>query len=155
MSPDTDINRTVYWMSKAIPNPTTKNMHTQLGVHFEEIAEMLDCITAKNPAANIMLMAVKAANKGMADYLKINNDVIEVKEENRINFLDGLCDQLVTATGVGYVYGMDIAGGFGEVNRSNFTKFDINGEPLLDNNLKVIKGPHYQKPNLEPFIKMV
>lgn len=149
---DTDVGRTVEWMKKAVPNPISKNMHTQLGVHFEEIAEMLEEITPLTPAATMIITGVMQANKALALFLKTNNNVIEVKNENRVKFLDALCDQLVTATGVGYVYSMDITGGFGEVNRSNFSKFDKNGEPLLDNNLKVIKGPDYQAPVLDQFV---
>ena len=41
---DTDIKRTVNWFKEAYPLRTGKNLHTQLGVHFEEIAELLKTI---------------------------------------------------------------------------------------------------------------
>ena len=31
---------------KAVPNPTSKNLHVQVGVHFEEVTEMLDAMLA-------------------------------------------------------------------------------------------------------------
>ena len=70
----------------------------------------------------------------------------------REEFLDGICDQIVTATGVGFMAKMNVAGGFGEVNRSNASKFGENGEPIFDPNLKLIKGPNYFKPNLKQYI---
>lgn len=47
---------------------------------------------------------------------------------------------------------MDVPGGFGEVNRSNLSKFGENGEPIFDQNLKLIKGPNYFKADLEKYL---
>ena len=149
---DSDVQKTVDFFSKAYPDPKTKNFHTQLGVHFEEIGEMMDELTGLNPTSQYVLDNIKTAVKGFAQYLKENDNIYEVKLENRVGFLDGLCDQIVTATGVGYMAGMDMVGGFGEVNQSNASKFDENGSPILDSNLKMVKGPNYFKANLEPFV---
>ena len=59
-----------------------------------------------------------------------------------------LCDQIVTAVGVAHCAGMKIVDGLHEVNRSNWSKFDENGEPILDETRKIIKGPNYTKPDL-------
>ena len=42
--------------------------------------------------------------------------------------------------------------GFAEVNRSNNSKFGEDGQPILDKNLKLIKGPNYSKPDLKIFV---
>lgn len=149
---DSDLIKTKEFFTKAYPNITSKNLHTQLGVHFEEIFEMIQTITGTNPQSAYLITIVGQANRAMSIYLKEHDKSIEVKPENREEFLDGLCDQIVTATGVAHIFGMDIVGGFGEVNRSNLSKFDENGDPILDSNLKVVKGPHYFKPNLKPFV---
>ena len=146
---ESDIRRTVQFFEKAFPNPLSKNFHTQLGVHFEEIAEMIETLRGKNRLTQAMLTQALLATSALAQHLKTSADVVEVTE--RTAFLDGLCDQLVTASGVGYMAGMDIVGGFGEVNRSNDSKFDDNGLPILDNNQKLVKGPNYFKPNLKAF----
>ena len=66
--------------------------------------------------------------------------------------LDGITDQQVTAIGIGHMLGMDTTGALAEVDRSNFSKFGKDGQPIFDENGKIKKGPHYVKPNLEPFL---
>lgn len=155
--PDTagsDIATTKTWMEQAIPHPDTKNFHTQLGVHFEEISEFVASIKGRDRLTQAMLTQVLVSTHALALHLKASKpDEILVEIGDAIEFLDGLCDQLVTATGVGHMAYMDIVGGFAEVNRSNFSKFDDNGNPVLDNNRKIIKGPNYSKPNLEPHLQ--
>lgn len=149
---DSNIARTVQWMQQAIPNPTSKNFHTQLGVHFEEVSEFILTLKGLDRTTQALLTHALLATHALALHLKSQDNVVVVTDENEEDFLDGLADQIVTATGVGYVAKMDIAGAFGEVNRSNFSKFDDNGKPLLDQNQKIIKGQGYFKPNLKPYI---
>lgn len=137
------------FFKKAIPSPTEKNFQTQLGVHLEEISEMLLELTGND---EVTADAVKHAQQIVAHlsaHLKHGYGTVTIN--NRTEFLDSLCDQLVTAIGVGYMANMNIEAAFGEVNRSNLSKFDANGEPIFDNNLKITKGPNYFKPNLKPF----
>lgn len=149
---DSDVGKTVEWMKKAIPNPVSKNLHTQLGVHYEEIAEMTAALKGKNYQTNFLIEMVTNANKALAMFLKENDNVLDILPENRKEILDGICDQIVTGTGFGFLLGMDVQGAFGEVNRSNFSKFDENGNPVLDANMKIVKGPNYFKPNLDPYL---
>ena len=65
--------------------------------------------------------------------------------------MDALCDQLVTICGVGYMLGFDMLGALAEVNRSNFSKFE-NGKPVFNEQGKIVKGKHYSKPDLKPFL---
>ena len=37
-----------------------------------------------------------------------------------------------------------------EVNRSNWSKF-VDGNPVFDENMKIVKGPNYFKPDLSKF----
>ncbi|MEG9499874.1 hypothetical protein [Mannheimia indoligenes] len=62
-----------------------------------------------------------------------------------------LCDQIVTAIGVAYMFGMDIQGALKEVADSNDSKFE-NGEPVFNEQGKIAKGKHYFSPNLKQFI---
>jgi predicted HAD superfamily Cof-like phosphohydrolase len=143
---------TIDWFRKAVPTPTSKNIHTQLGVHFEEVAEMIDEITGKDQNTKLMLTRAINALEDLAGHLKANDDIIEIKEEDRINFLDSICDQLVTAGGAAYMLDMDPVGGLNAVNISNFSKFDHNGNPIFDANQKVVKGPYYMKVDLNRFV---
>ena len=79
--------------------------------------------------------------------------MVFVHPSNNLAFLDSIADQLVTATGCATVHGMDPVGALNEVNRSNFSKFDEQGEPIYHPEThKLMKGPNYSEPNLAPFI---
>lgn len=149
---DSDLRSTVAFFSKAYPAPLSANFHTQLGVHFEEISEMVEELKGNDRLTQALLTQVLVSTTALANHLKGNDGAITILD--RVGFLDGLCDQVVTATGTGYMAQMDIAGGFGEVNRSNLSKFGDNGEPILDNNRKMQKGPNYFKPNLKAFVSV-
>ena len=149
----TDIlSRVAVWFRACYPQPATKNLNTQMGVHFEEVGEMIDEISANQPAARHLLNEARNALGNLADYLKATDNTISIKPENRIGYLDALCDQTVTAAGCAHMSKMDIVGAMLEVNRSNYSKFDADGNPIFDENLKVKKGPNYTKPNLAPFV---
>lgn len=147
---DSDIAKTVEWFEKAVPNPTQKNLQTQVGCMFEEIAETMTTMASTDEGLNMALHYVKEAVKALGDSLKNSDPSLVIKD--RKEFLDGCLDVIVTSTGSAYMSGLKPAGGMGEVNRSNFSKFDENGNPILDKNLKVMKGPNYFKPNLDPYL---
>lgn len=147
---DSDVQRTVDFFEAAIPEPTSKNLHTQIGVHFEEVAEMMEAMKPKTQDTQFILAMGIQALKALSMYFKANDGIITI--ENREEFLDGIGDQIVTAVGIGYMAKMNVPGGYAEINRSNLSKFDNNGDPLLDENKKIIKGPNYFKPNLKPFV---
>ena len=143
------INSIFNWFKKAVPEPKPKNIHTQIGVHFEEVSEMINSLTSKNQDTLGHLDIAEQALIDLATHLKQNNNVLDIKDE--IELLDALCDQIVTATGVGYMLGMNLPDALGEVNKSNYSKF-VNGEPIFNENLKIMKGPDYFIANVKPFI---
>lgn len=145
-----DISKTIEFFKKGYPSVDNNRLHTQLGVHFEEIAEMLEALEGTDQKTQFLLDMVRQANEAFSLYLKKEDNVIRVK--NPIAFLDGLCDQIVTAVGVGYVFDYDMIGAFSEVNKSNLSKFDENGNPIHDENGKIQKGPNYFKPDLTSFV---
>ena len=124
------------WFAAAVPNPTDKNKVVQLGCHVEEFAEMLHAL---HPASELAIVTSR-----YADNLKNGNAMPSC---DKAELLDALCDQLVTICGVGYMLGFDMLGALAEVNRSNFSKFE-NGKPQG----KIVKGKHYSKPDLKPFL---
>lgn len=141
---------TANWFEAAVPTPTAKNISTQLGVHVEEVNEMLTAFEILDDEVGaVLLMHARMSMMHLANFLKAENPVVSL--EHNVDFLDSLCDQIVTATGVAHMFDMDIVGAMNEVNASNFSKF-INGIPQFDSNLKITKGPDYFKPNLEPFV---
>lgn len=137
------------WFEKARPNTTEKDFQSQIGVHFEEVTEMLDQITG-TPEAVAAIMDARRSMKKLADLCKQQKAGIKVL--NELELLDSLCDQIVTGTGVAHCRGHNIVGAVTAVNVSNFSKFDDQGNPIYDENGKVIKGPNYHKVDLSPYI---
>lgn len=145
------LSHTLLWFELARPAPTSKQFHTQTGVHFEEVAEMLDEITPLAPKAIILLHEAKVALKALATYLKETDETITVEPHARANFLDAICDQIVTGTGVAQHCGFPVVEALTEVNASNWSKF-VDGKPIVDANGKIMKGPDHFKPDLSAFV---
>ena len=141
------------WFKKAVPEPNHKNIHTQIGVHFEEVAEMLLALSGDDDQTEVLLHNAYLANHLLAEHLKNNVGALnlDMTTEPKVELLDALCDQIVTATGVGYMLGMNLPMALEEVNASNYSKF-VNGEPIFNENLKIMKGPNYFIANVKPFI---
>lgn len=142
------ITQTQKWFEVAVPNPTNKNISTQIGCHLEEVAEMLNAITSKSPERASQIDALRAAIDYVGNLLKKDNNIV-IKDS--VELLDSLADQIVTATGVGTFLGMNVPGALAEVNRSNYSKF-VDGEPVFNENKKVMKGKDYTPPDLTPYI---
>lgn len=139
---------TLKWFELAVPNPTWKNKSVQLGVHFEEILEMLSALVAgSEPKEYDSLSQLSWAFKNCP---RIEYEEVESLTDKK-ELLDSLCDQIVTALGVGYMFGFNMKSALAEVVRSNFSKFE-NGKPVFDDNGKIKKGANYTPPQLEEFI---
>lgn len=145
-----DVATTMTFFRKAYPEPQSKNLHTQLGCHFEEIAEMLDELHSGDHVTRVLIQQATIDLERLSKRLKEHDNLVTFPDRTRM--LDALCDQVVTACGVAHMSRMDMVGGYSEINRSNNSKFDDNQNPILDINKKMIKGPNYQKPNLTPFV---
>ena len=140
------------WFKKARPNPTPQDFQAQLGVHCEEVSEMLEALGSSTIVLDNLLYVAKAAMQDLANYLKANSADPRIEVYNHEEMLDGLCDQIVTATGVGHTLGYQMVAAMTEVNGSNFSKFDEKGNPIFNENKKVMKGPNYYKPDLRPYL---
>lgn len=147
----TGIHGTVAWFQAAVPKPTEANIHTQLGCHFEEIVEMIDALTPQTMRCKTLLTKAREANHLLAELLKGGDGHIRLHESDRTEFLDSICDQLVTAAGCAYMQRMDVVGGLNEVNRSNFSKFDDDGNPIFNDKMKIMKGPSYSTAQLAEY----
>jgi len=73
-----------------------------------------------------------------------NKDLLEVA--------DALTDILYVTYGAGHAFGINLDKCFDEVQNSNMSKLDENGNPIYNENGKVMKGPNYFKPDLSKFI---
>ena len=78
-----------------------------------------------------------------------NGDIIEIA--------DALGDQLYILCGTILRHGLQhkIEEVFDEIQRSNMSKLGEDGKPVLrTTDGKILKGPNYSKPNLEPIINL-
>lgn len=140
-----NMNPILNWFKEAVPFPTDKNRSVQIGVHIEETAEMFT-------AMGLQLFAEKLHALG-AIYKSRLTVALDEPAIDRVELLDSLCDQIVTAIGVAHMMGFDIAGALAEVSASNWSKFDENGKPIFDADGKIAKNlATYFKPNLTKFI---
>lgn len=150
--PDTDtLVQTALWFEKAVPEPSSKNIHTQLGCHFEEVAEMLATLDPVDNETSALLYAAQGAVQNLAQHLKDMDGVLDIRPKQYVELLDALCDQIVTAMGVGHMLRYRMVPAMRETNASNWSKF-VDGEPVFDRNRKIRKGPGYFRPHLAPFV---
>lgn len=143
------ITQTQKWFEIAVPNPTSKNISTQIGCHLEEVEEMLQTIYPNGSYDAELLQRAQDAITNLANHMKRKDDAYHIGVST--DLLDSLADQIVTATGVGTFLGMNVPGALAEVNRSNYSKFE-DGEPIFNENKKVMKGKDYTPPDLTHYI---
>ena len=145
-----NIEKIINWFKAAKPNPTEKDKATQIGAHFEEVSEMMQALLCNSTQAHQISEEFYASSSIHKD---IDGEVIAFPENWEIDLLDSLCDQIVTAIGVGYMMGFDMVGALQEVNLSNWSKFDENGDPIFNEHGKIVKGENYFKPDLAKFAR--
>ena len=134
------------WHKRARPEPTAANFSVQLGCHFEEICEMLECIDVKDGYANVLTEAYEAL--GILAYaMKAGIATASILDGGRAEFLDSLADQVVTSVGVAHCAGMNMTEACKRVNKSNWSKF-VDGQPVFTDAGKIAKGPDYAPPDL-------
>ena len=78
---------------------------------------------------------------------------IAIDSKNLIEVADALTDILYVTYGAGHAFGINLDRCFDEVQQSNMSKLDDNGNPIYNDSGKVMKGPKYFKPDLSKFIK--
>lgn len=112
---------------------------------------MLDELVPNSEDAYDTLHNAIDALTELSNLMKGSDKEVYAPNSNRLAILDALADQIVTATGVGTFLGMNVPGALAEVNRSNYSKFE-DGEPVFNENKKVMKGKDYTPPDLTPYI---
>ena len=141
------IKSIIRWFEIAKPQPTSMDVAVQVGCHYEEVSEMLE---ATNNYGDL---------SDLADFYKDGFGNDNVVNFDRLALLDALCDQVVTAIGVGVLMGFDMAAAIKEVDRSNWTKFakDQDGKyvPYIRPDGKIGKNPEtYQEPQLADYVSL-
>ena len=76
---------------------------------------------------------------------------LAINDKDIVEVADALTDLLYVVYGAGHAFGIDLDKCFAEVQRSNMSKLGEDGNPIYNENGKVMKGPNYSKPNLKQF----
>lgn len=144
---DLNIKPILEWFQQAKPNPTAKDICVQIGCHYEEFAEMMLSTNDKTcyEASSFLSLLYKNIHDIDSKYL------VDSLSDSKLDMLDALCDQIVTAIGVAYMMGFDIEKALSEVNRSNWSKF-VDGKPQFNEQGKIAKPESYSPPELTNFI---
>lgn len=129
------------WHRRGRPDPTERELDIQLGCHVEEFVEMLACVQFNQTWNNLRYELTL-----LADRLKSGQESAIIHD--RKEMLDALADQIVTAVGVGHCAGMKMSDAVNAVNKSNWSKYNDDGEPIFNEHGKIAKGPKYRPPVL-------
>lgn len=147
------IRQIARWFETAVPAPTNRNIHTQLGVHLEELSEMVQALKYAGTTYSAREQLTFAADVLGCFQRQLKDGKLEINFDkiNRVTLLDALCDQIVSMVGIVHMLGMDIDGALKAVADSNDSKFDEDGRPIFNDQRKIMKGPRYQSPNLSAY----
>ena len=102
--------------------------------------------SASFPDENIIKLRLKLIKEELEELEQALND------KNLLEVADALTDILYVTYGAGHSFGINLDACFEEVQRSNMSKLDENGQPIYNKYGKVMKGPNFSKPNLKQFI---
>ena len=75
-----------------------------------------------------------------------------VTQLDLVEVADALGDIVYVVFGAALAFGIDLDRVLAEIHRSNMSKLDITGSPVLRPDGKVLKGPNYSPPNLQPVL---
>jgi predicted HAD superfamily Cof-like phosphohydrolase len=70
-----------------------------------------------------------------------------------VSVLDALADIVYVTYGAAIAFGLDLDAALAEVHRSNLTKLGSAGTVLRRPDGKVMKGPHYEPPDLQALVR--
>lgn len=76
-----------------------------------------------------------------------------LKNQDIVEIADALADLAVVVTGAAVCYGIDLNEVFAEVNRSNMSKLDANGQPIYRADGKILKSELYSPPDIVTIIE--
>ena len=77
---------------------------------------------------------------------------LEEEHAAHLDTLDAICDSIYVLIGLALKLGFDLDGAFREVHRSNMSKLGKDGKPIKREDGKILKGPNFTPPDLEPYI---
>lgn len=114
----------------------------RLKLCLEETFELFEAMLTKEAYKPFGLL-LDAINIGITS---LNTEDMDIKP---VDIFDSLVDQDYVNIGFANLLGLDMEAGFNEVQKSNMTKLDENGQPIFRADGKLLKSSLYVAPNLE------
>ncbi|HJN78834.1 MAG TPA: nucleoside triphosphate pyrophosphohydrolase family protein [Flavobacteriaceae bacterium] len=98
------------------------------------------------PTIDLRFRLMEEENQEYLEAAK-NNDIVEIA--------DALGDILYILCGTILAHGLQdkIVEVFNEIQKSNMSKLDINGKPVIREDGKILKGPNYFKPKIREILE--
>lgn len=143
--------RTEAWLKACGKQPSLKNMSVQIGCHIEEFLEFLATLDFSTPGNDAMMRNAMMSLKYVSTDLKTGYGVVRIREHQREEALDALCDGEVTGNGVAYLAGFDKVLADQAVLASNEAKL-VDGKPVILEGGKIGKPEGWKAPDLSQFI---
>ena len=100
------------------------------------------------PGDNIIKLRINLIKEELLELEEALND------KNIEETADALTDILYVTYGAGHAFGIDLDKCFDEVQKSNMSKLDKFGNPIYNDQGKVMKGPSYFKPNFKKILNI-
>ena len=86
----------------------------------------------------------------VAEELQELHDAYE--SDDIVEYFDAICDVLYVFAQQAHLHGFPIEEGLREVHRSNMSKLDEDGNPIIREDGKVLKGKGFTPPNLKAIL---
>ncbi len=142
-------HRTAAWLHACGKEPgNVQHLSVQLGVHLEEITELLTCLRVDSSGWQRLLERVVTDLADLGTELKQCKRVAHIPAHLRLQALDALCDCDVTGNGIAYLAAMDKDTADRRVLDSNDSKLQGDGTPVLMVGGKIGKSSQYAPPDL-------
>lgn len=114
----------------------------RLKLTLEETFEVFEAVLAPEVYEKLFAPIIADINS------KIEQLVISDFEVKPVDLLDSFADQDYVNVGWANIMGMDLGAAFQEVQRSNMTKLDKDGNPIFREDGKLLKSDQYVAPDL-------
>lgn len=113
--------------------------------------------TYGNPINDRPYIQDEQLNELRVDLLReeLGEMAVGLETNNPVEVLDALCDQLYVLMGAVLAFGFKdvFNAAFAEVQRSNMSKLDEDGNPIYREDGKVLKGPNYSPPDIKRILE--
>ena len=117
--------------------------------HFMEVFGQETVADPTFPSEEVALLRVELIEEELEEL----KDAIA--DGDMVEIADALTDILYVTYGAGHAYGIPLDKCFAEVQRSNMSKADENGNPIYRDDGKIMKGPGYSEPMLAPLLGLI